>query len=561
VRILGPRPDPQSVIDPRDKKGLQSELAVYELIEKIEIPGGMALADHRGLRVTNRKGKQIKATTQNDFFLFLPGGAMVVEVKTNHKPQHEEPGWKQASSYAHAWLEKLKDLFGSSSKSELPSLGWGVVYTEHDSGQLDRIAAAVDDRSALLGEECLGDPALFANWLHERIGKAAAGLKNHKNEWREAEIDELMHKLAGEVSLKRNLSHIDSRIDRVTNAQTSVYQNILGSVRAQIFEGGAGTGKTVVAQAGAMELSQQGHSVLLVTSTDLQRDHLRRGLEGFTDTVTVETPDMLKSSLGQGMGPWDRLIVDEGQDLLAVEVVDLLDGAIKGGLSEGYWFWFMDLQNQAGVMGLEGSDVHEILSGYLPRGASSMILEINLRNTSTVVEFVKNQLGANVGLGSDIVGDRIESRWHGDEGSYTGACKEWLQGKIQELNDRFDTRVFVVDVSRSSSVLSSDDWYYSREIKNHLESRIRKKIKDHNTQTYRSENVFLITNPERAKGLECDHALIFGDPSLDPDSPEDRKFIASGMYVAMTRARHSFSSFLPSNWKDVRIEEGVKSSG
>jgi DNA helicase IV len=119
----------------------------------------------------------------------------------------------------------------------------------------------------------------------------------------------------------------------------------------------------------------------------------------------------------------------------------------------------------------------------------------------------------------------------------------------------------VVDVSRSSSVLSSDDWYYSREIKNHLESRIRKKIKDHNTQTYRSENVFLITNPERAKGLECDHALIFGDPSLDPDSPEDRKFIASGMYVAMTRARHSFSSFLPSNWKDVRIEEGVNSSG
>jgi hypothetical protein len=31
--------------------------------------------------------------------------------------------------------------------------------------------------------------------------------------------------------------------------------------------------------------------------------------------------------------------------------------------------------------------------------------------------------------------------------------------------------------------------------------------------------------------------------------------------VAMTRARHSFSFFLPSNWKDVRIEEGVKSSG
>ncbi len=559
MRILGPRPDPQSETGGRKQKGLESELEVYKLIEKTEIPGGMALTDYKGLTVTNDKGKKIKATTQNDFFLFLPGGAMVVEVKTNHVRSSEESGWKQASGYAHAWLNKLIELLGSSNKAELPSLGWGVVYVEHDSGQLDRIAAAVDDRSALLGNECLKDPALFANWLHERIGKAAGSLRNHKGSWLPGEIEDLLGRCNGDANLRRTLAHVDERIEALTSEQAGVLEKIILREDRFLFEGGAGTGKTAIAIVGATEEARQGREVLLMTSTDLQRDFMNRKIPGeFSDKITVATPDRLEGMLNGGMGPWKTLFVDEGQDMLQLEILDLLDRAIAGGLSDGIWFWFMDAQNQSGVFGALEPDVLELLYGYLPRarnGVKKERLGKNLRNTRTIVDFVEDQLAADVGEGSDIIGDAIGVQWQPDTDAFPESCKCWLEKRLIDLNEQFDSRVFLIDISRSPGKdLSHENWFYYREIESRLSRRFRTMIKIHNSQNDVAGVKFMITNPERVKGLECDHALILGDSGRAPESPEDHRFIAAGMYVAMTRARHSFSFFLPSSWRDIQLE-------
>ena len=188
-----------------------------------------------------------------------------------------------------------------------------------------------------------------------------------------------------------------------------------------LFEGPAGTGKTVLAVETARRAALQGKRVLLIcfnsllakelvgtTSTfsgDIQaqtihsfmariagRDILQRAdEERFWDDVL---PDAALSILLEDPTHWlfDVLVIDEAQDLAKTAYLDVLDLCLKGGLSTGRWVAFGDFEAQSIYEG-DGE------AAFLTRSVSvvRLPLRVNCRNVPRVAEFAVLLGGLNPG--------------------------------------------------------------------------------------------------------------------------------------------------------------------
>src|SRR5690606_34527560 len=107
-----------------------------------------------------------------------------------------------------------------------------------------------------------------------------------------------------------------------------------------LCSGGAGTGKTLLAAETARRQALAGRSVLFTCRGDVLAAYVRAILRG--SGVQVRAKSELVPS-----DRFDVLVVDEAQDLMNYESLDLLEGCVRGGLSDGRWVMFMDQNRQA----------------------------------------------------------------------------------------------------------------------------------------------------------------------------------------------------------------------
>jgi len=113
-----------------------------------------------------------------------------------------------------------------------------------------------------------------------------------------------------------------------------------------------------------------------------------------------------------GAEKFDALIVDEGQDLLNWSSLEKLDNHLKGGLENGRWCFFYDVNNQAGLFGPIDQDALRLLESSQP---ARIPLLKNCRNTRVILERVKSMLGADMGIqgvgeGPDVRQKVVDSR-------------------------------------------------------------------------------------------------------------------------------------------------------
>ena len=78
--------------------------------------------------------------------------------------------------------------------------------------------------------------------------------------------------------------------------------------------------------------------------------------------------------------PFGTIIVDEAQDMMTDDILDIIDFFIDGGLENGRWWFFCDINNQASIYGvLEEMSLKRLMHhGYL------MPLIVNCRNTKPI---------------------------------------------------------------------------------------------------------------------------------------------------------------------------------
>jgi len=196
-----------------------------------------------------------------------------------------------------------------------------------------------------------------------------------------------------------------SEVIRYTEEQFTALDAMKANRRV-VFEGPAGTGKTVLAFEAVKRSIGSGQKTLFLCFNRNLGNYFQDNCKAMGARVLADTIHGLMVSLvGEQVIPatpsqefwkhelpelatlkamelgeeqaYDALIVDETQDILRKEYVDFLDTVLKGGLRTGRWMMFGDFENQA----LYGSNSLQETLADLEISVPVYTLGTNCRNT------------------------------------------------------------------------------------------------------------------------------------------------------------------------------------
>ena len=213
----------------------------------------------------------------------------------------------------------------------------------------------------------------------------------------------------------------ERRLLRLTEEQYYLLDLLGGNARC-LFEGAAGTGKTLLALEFARRCSRSGDRVLLICFNRLLGDwfanEIRATAIGMTVTAgrfykclrdaivssaiagefqvaeqeaqEAELFDTLYPLYGQlaleaSDNRFDVIVMDEAQDLVRPPVLDLLDVWVKGGLRDGRWALFGDFHRQAIYGNGRPENVYQLIGTRCGSYARASLTQ-NCRNTRRIGE-------------------------------------------------------------------------------------------------------------------------------------------------------------------------------
>jgi hypothetical protein len=364
-----------------------------------------------------------------DFIVVAPGlGVLVLEVKgcghltveddlwvyDGHVESKHRSPFKQASEAMYGvsdsvWAERtrLKDIlfwsavcfpFTSFTRESPQWAPWQII---------DELRLA----DATLGE-CIEHTLEQARARARRLEKAWFLRAESAGEPTGEQCDEIVRILRPNMELcgspQARAKRIDLEIRQFTEQQFEALDR-MGSNKRVIFDGPAGTGKTVLALEAARRGHAAGRRVLLMCFNNALAAWLREQAAGVAEATTIDDymvraaripdgsplfdengfwdvtlPALAGDALLERPGDYDELVIDEAQDVLREQFRDVLEFSVKGGLRNGRWRFFGDFAHQA-IFG-EAVD----LAAFCEREDEACTvypLDENCRNSSAIAAF------------------------------------------------------------------------------------------------------------------------------------------------------------------------------
>jgi hypothetical protein len=302
-------------------------------------------------------------------------------------------------------------------------------------------------------------------------------------------------------------SRIELEYVRLLGGQYQVIASAESNDRV-LCEGGAGTGKTLLAAETARRAASAGDSVLLTCKSPGVVNYVRELLRD--STVTVLQFDRIEDSR-----TYDIVVVDEAQDLMNDDDIARLDAVIRHGIHGGRWRVFCDVNNQSHIDGKFDSRTFEEVRAT----ATKLFLSVNCRNTAPIILQTQLLTGADVGSPSVGAGPAVESIKILNDAEAATA----LEVQIARLVDQGVNREDIAVVSLRPQGVSSSA------VQTSLFRRKRLRL----SGDLESPNSTGLYRVEEIKGLEAAHICV-----VDVDRMDDALSI-SRLYVALTRARVS----------------------
>ncbi|MDE0342623.1 MAG: NERD domain-containing protein/DEAD/DEAH box helicase [Deltaproteobacteria bacterium] len=473
-----------------------------------------------------------------DFVVCGPEGLYVLEVKGGRVScldgvwryqnrfgrvtSSQEGPFRQAEAALHGVMDTLRANLPAHVHNRLVT-GYGVMFPDCDwfthGAEWDPEMFA-DRRRSRDMEDWLS--SLFEYWRRRSDNSQPLGDETLRI------VDEFLrphvHAVDGagdyDLSLFERVSDAERRIKRLTEDQMRMADVAEANPRV-ICEGGAGTGKTFLAERLARRWAEAGMQVALVCRSPWLRHHLASRLS--IPHLTVSSIDSASLDCRRaGLDFFDALIVDEGQDLLEMSCMRALDEVLDGGLSTGRWCWFQDLNNQALTERYERSAT-ELLDSTEP---VRMPLRINCRNTRIILEWIQDTLGADVGVRG--AGDGPDIRQYTAANPHESA--EQLSREIVELIDVGGLAPGSVTILSPFDYTESSVPFLRREMAN----RIRRL--DEYSMRATPGNRVGFARIDEFKGLENQAIIVVDFPVSDNAGRNSTEH-----YVAMTRARSVLS--------------------
>ena len=376
-----------------------SESRVHSLLGDLSVDG-FALHSFNIPRHGTKKEGEL------DFLLILEWGLVGLEVKggglvrqggqwalmLNHgRARHlSESPFIQAKDGIHAVLDAIR------SRQEFDrgfNIAYGVVTPQ---GHPLPAQIEVDPAMHASAIDCASHEA-FGSWLDrltaywterkEQGGRRAFPAITRQDRQRLLRL--LRPNFEATIPLGVRLADYDQKLMGFTEDQYQ-YLDLLAANARVLCRGGAGTGKTFLAMEALRRDAAGGRSVLFLARSRPLIEFVRSG--DVPTSATFATWDQVRNGLVDG--PFDSLVVDEGQDLLELDVLQAVFGLLEGGLEDGRWCWFMDDNLQAGFYGAADDEAVAILEG---RGVTTLPLRVNCRNAKNVVVFTNSITGASIG--------------------------------------------------------------------------------------------------------------------------------------------------------------------
>ncbi|RLJ15976.1 nuclease [bacterium endosymbiont of Escarpia laminata] len=427
-----------------------------------------------------------------------------------------EGPFKQVESALHGLMKNLRANLPDRVISQF-SIGYGVIFPDCEwrvSGSEWDPHTLADVRGSKNLERWLRK--LFQYWRSKDGGNRhpdSVALKTLRRYLR-PEFESV-------VPLHVQAQAAEDRIARLTEDQMAMVDVVAANPRV-LCSGGAGTGKTFLAMELARRWTAEGMNVLLACRSPWLKNYLaaRFAIPKLTLSLAASTRMACRRA---GLDQFDALIVDEGQDLFDMGSLDKLDSVLAGGLAEGRWCLFHDINNQSGLLNRPDQEAIEYLESLRP---AQVPLRTNCRNTRVILEKVQTSLGADMGTRGAGEGPRIREH----ETTSREEAGKLLANEIAELVDHGGLAPGDV------TILSPDSFENSCAVD--LPKKIRKGIMTLDEYSVKSFPARQISYAKIRdfKGLE-NEAIILVD--LPPPSREDGDIAAH--YVAMSRARSVLS--------------------
>ena len=325
----------------------------------------------------------------------------------------------QARESMFALRSSLLEHFGQAAPESQCPIGAAVVFPDVPCPP----PTPEFERSDAIDSEDLSRPISAS--IRNTIKRRLAGFQVHRGERRPtpAQCRAILHYFRPNFDLvvakSASLRRTESTLLSLTEEQYDRLDELEDNPRC-LFEGAAGTGKTLLALEHAQRMDRRGASVLLVCfnrllGTWLQRQtkdagitagtwhevlreiitNSRVGDEFLTQEKTAQAADdpialfeevypFYAELALEEHRPFDVLVVDEGQDLFSRATLQLMNRLLKGGLAGGRWAIFGDFTRQA-LYSQPSLSPQESLPDFADHFVRARLM-INCRNTQRIAE-------------------------------------------------------------------------------------------------------------------------------------------------------------------------------
>jgi hypothetical protein len=348
-------------------------------------------------------------------------------------------------------------------------------------------------------------------------------------------------------TVKDRLEEFNKQVKSYTSEQYRVLDHIQYNDRS-VTQGSAGTGKTMIAIESAVRAAQEGKKVFLTCFNRLIGEWMQKQLDEYNDKITVSSlhvflfeeskgfnydqtqsnkqnfyskylPTLLKDIYKKGISKkFDKLIIDEGQDLIREEYLSLFDSMLNGGSANGQWEIYGDFERQAIFTQLPKEEMLSLIRQIAQ--PSKFFLKINCRNTKQIGEETSLISGFEKPpfLLEYLEGIPVEYSFYNSHLCQTELLEKQL-GQLSKNGLPLNELIIISPKKFKNSCAGSVFGYTIKEIK-------------HVDDIFVKQNYYGFATVQSFKGMECNYILITDIEDLTSE------YAKSLLYVGMSRARY-----------------------
>ncbi|MHA7128528.1 nuclease-related domain-containing DEAD/DEAH box helicase [Algoriphagus namhaensis] len=508
-----------------------------------------------------------------DFLILIPGGGIYVMEVKGGDVKCIDGVWHFIDRYGNVNKNKspfnqARDAMFSLRSAIEKEFGKGHKFTKILSGFLCAFPHITFDKHSveyeswqILDKDSIqsGTESFFKNLVQQFI-KKHKGQRwfSEKDSLPDAnDLNSLCDFLRGDFervrTVKERLAEFDKEVKKYTEEQYRILDSIQLNDRS-VTQGSAGTGKTMIALESAVRAAAEGKTVFLTCYNRLIGEWMQKQVEEWKDKITVSSlhsflfkqskgfnydksqsskqdfyskylPILLKDIYQKGISQkFDKLIIDEGQDLIREEYLSLFDSMVTGGFTNGNWEIYGDFERQAIYAQLSKKEMIDLLksSGQY----SNFLLKINCRNTKQIGEETSLISGFEKPpfLLEHLEGVPVEYIFYTDEAHHKTLLVQQLQ-KLSSSKLPLNELVIISPRKFESSCSDSVPGFTIREIKN-------------NNEICPAQTFYGFATVQSYKGMESNYILI---TDIEDLSSEIAKSL---LYVGMSRARYGLILFI-----------------